>query len=241
MGQKVHPKSFRLGINKNWSERWLTSKKTRPLILEEDLKIREFINKKLKNAYIADIEIERLENNINVIIKTARPGVIIGRGGKGVEDLKKQIEKIIQRHRKEKKHPLNYVLNITIEEVKNPTANAAIVAQSIASSIEKRMPYRRLMKKAIEDAKQNKDVKGIKVKLSGRLNGAEIARSEWLDWGAMPLQTIRADIDYGEATAFCTYGTVGVKVWIYKGEIFDKDKNKNKTGLTGVSSNKQAK
>lgn len=136
---------------------------------------------------------------------------------------------------------MNYVLNITIEEVKNPTANAAIVAQSIASSIEKRMPYRRLMKKAIEDAKQNKDVKGIKVKLSGRLNGAEIARSEWLDWGAMPLQTIRADIDYGEATAFCTYGTVGVKVWIYKGEIFDKDKNKNKTGLTGVSSNKQAK
>ncbi|HPD55286.1 MAG: 30S ribosomal protein S3 [Candidatus Paceibacterota bacterium] len=238
MGQKIHPKSFRLGINKNWSERWLASKKTRPIILEEDVKIRNFLNKKLRNALMADVEIERLENNINLIIKTARPGVIIGRGGKGIEDLKKEVEKIIRRHRKERKYPLNYVLNISIEEVKNPTANAAIVAQSIAASIEKRMPYRRLMKKAIEDAKQNKEVKGIKIKLSGRLNGVEIARSEWLDWGAMPLQTIRADIDYSEATAFCTYGTIGIKVWIYKGEIFDK--NKNKEGISEMS-NKQTK
>jgi len=226
MGQKIHPKSFRLGIIKDWNARWLVTKKELPIILEEDVKIRNYLNKKLKNAYVANIEIERLENNINIIIKTARPGIIIGRGGKGVEELKKELERIINRHRHEKKYPLNHVLSISIEEVKNPTANAAVVAQAIASAIEKRMPYRRLMKKAIEDARRNKEVKGIKIKISGRLNGVEIARSEWLDWGAMPLQTIRADIDYGEATAYCTYGTIGIKVWIYKGEIFLKEKKK---------------
>lgn len=226
MGHKTHPKSFRLGITKDWSAKWLVSKKNLPVILEENVKIREYLNKKLKTAYLAEIIIEELGNNINITIKTARPGLIIGRGGKGVEDLKKDLEKIINRHRREKKYPLNYSLSINIEEVKNPSANAAIVAQSIASAIEKRMPYRRVIKKAIEEAKQSKEVKGIKVKVSGRLNGAEIARTEWLDWGAMPLQTVRADIDYSEATAFCTYGTIGVKVWIYKGEIFLKDKKK---------------
>lgn len=228
MGHKTHPKSFRLGIIKDWSAKWLVSKKDLPIILEEDVKIREYLNKKLRSAYVAEIVIERLENNINITIKTARPGLIIGRGGKGVEDLKKALEKIINKHRREKKYPLNYALTINIEEVKNPMANAAIVAQSIASAIEKRMPYRRVIKKAIEEAKQNKEVKGIKVKVSGRLNGAEIARTEWLDWGSMPLQTIRADIDYAEATAFCTYGTIGIKVWIYKGEVFLKDKKKEK-------------
>lgn len=228
MGHKTHPKSFRLGIIKDWSAKWLVSKKELPIILEEDIKIREYLNKKLRNTYIAEIVIERLENNININIKTARPGLIIGRGGKGVEDLKKELEKIINKHRKEKKYNLNYNLSINIEEIKNPTANAAIVAQGIASAIEKRMPYRRVMKKAIEEAKQNKEVKGIKIKVSGRLNGAEIARTEWLDWGCMPLQTLRADIDYAEATAFCTYGTIGIKVWIYKGEVFLKDKKKEK-------------
>ncbi len=227
MGQKIHPKAFRLGVTKDWSAHWLVSKKDLPIILEEDFKIRNFLNNKLRTAYISEIIIERLENNINIIIKTARPGIIIGRGGKGVEDLKKELEKIINKHRRQKKYPLDHNLTINIEEVKNPTADASIVAQSIAFSIEKRMPYRKVIKKAIEDARRNKEVKGIKIKLSGRLNGAEIARSEWLDWGAMPLQTLRADIDYSEATAHCTYGTIGIKVWIYKGEIFTKDKIKD--------------
>ncbi len=230
MGQKIHPKSFRLGYTKDWSAHWFVSKKNLPIILEEDVKIRKFLNNKLKTAYVSEIIIERLENNINVIIKTARPGVIIGRGGKGIEDLKKELEKIIIKHRQEKKYPLDHNLSISIEEVKNPTADAAIIAQSIAFAIEKRTPYRKVMKKAIEDAKNVKDVKGIKIKLSGRLNGAEIARTEWLDWGAMPLQTLRADIDYSEATAHCTYGTIGIKVWVYKGEIFSKDKTKKEIG-----------
>jgi small subunit ribosomal protein S3 len=230
MGQKIHPKSFRLGYTKDWSAHWFVSKKNLPIILEEDVKIRKFLNNKLKTAYVSEIIIERLENNINIIIKTARPGVIIGRGGKGIEDLKKELEKIIIKHRQEKKYSLNHNLSINIEEVKNPTADAAIIAQSIAFAIEKRTPYRKVMKKAIEDAKHIKDVKGIKIKLSGRLNGAEIARTEWLDWGAMPLQTLRADIDYSEATAHCTYGTIGIKVWVYKGEIFSKDKTKKEIG-----------
>ncbi len=230
MGQKIHPKSFRLGYTKDWSAHWFVAKKNLPIILEEDIKIRKFLNNKLKIAYVSEIIIERLENNINVIIKTARPGVIIGRGGKGIEDLKKELEKIIIKHRQEKKYPLNHNLSINIEEVKNPTADASIIAQSIAFAIEKRTPYRKVMKKAIEDAKHIKDVKGIKIKLSGRLNGAEIARTEWLDWGAMPLQTLRADIDYSEATAHCTYGTIGIKVWVYKGEIFSKDKTKKEIG-----------
>jgi len=220
MGQKTHPKSLRLGIIKNWDSRWFAKKKNLPFILEEDFKIRQYLNRALKSATIEKIEIERLGSNINVTIAAARPGVIIGRGGKGVEKVKKDLDKIIQEHRQEKKIKENYSLNINIEEVKKPNLSAAIVAQMIAENIEKRMPYRRAMKKAIEMVSQQKEVKGIKVKVSGRLDGAEISRREWLDWGKMPLQTLRADIDYAEARAHCTYGTVGVKVWIYKGEVF---------------------
>lgn len=220
MGQKVNPKSFRLGIIKTWDSRWLVNKKNFPSMLEEDFKIRRYILKSLKTAGIENLEIERLGSNLKVTISSARPGIIIGRGGKEIEKIKNELDKIIKKHRLEKNIKTNYNLNINIEEVKKPNSSAAIVAQGIAESIEKRMPYRRVMKKAIEQVSQQKEAKGIKIKMSGRLNGAEISRREWLDWGKMPLQTLRADIDYAEARAHCTYGTIGIKVWIYKGDIF---------------------
>jgi len=222
MGQKVNPKSLRLGISKNWDSRWLVSKKNLPLTLEEDFKIRSYLSKSLKNAGLENIRIERLGSNIKVNIAAARPGVIIGRGGKGIEKIKNELDKIIKKHRAENKIKDNYNLNIDIEEIRKPNISAAIVAQGIAENIEKRMPYRRTMKKAIEQVSQQKEVQGIKIKISGRLGGAEISRREWLDWGKMPLQTLRADIDYAEATAHCSYGAVGIKVWIYKGEVFEE-------------------
>lgn len=219
MGQKSHPKALRLGLIKDWDSRWLTNSKNFPLFLEEDFKIREYLRKNLKNALIEKIDIERLGSNIKITIRAVRVGVIIGRAGKGLEKIKKDLEKIIQKHRKEKKKEAVFNLELNVEEIKKPTMSAQILAQTIAEAIEKRTPYRRALKKAIEEAKKNKEVKGVKIRVSGRLDGAEISRSEWLDWGRMPLQTFRADIDYGEATAFCTYGTVGIKVWIYKGEV----------------------
>jgi len=166
------------------------------------------------------LEIERLGSNLKVTISAARPGVIIGRGGKEIEKVKSELDKIVKKHRLENKIKTNYNLNINIEEVRKPNVSAAIVAQGIAENIEKRMPYRRVMKKAIEQVSQQKEAKGIKIKMSGRLDGAEISRREWLDWGKMPLQTLRADVDYAEVRAHCTYGIIGIKVWIYKGEIF---------------------
>ena len=222
MGQKVNPKSLRLGISKNWDSRWLVSKKNLPLTLEEDFKIRSYLSKSLKNAGLENIRIERLGSNIKVNVAAARPGVIIGRGGKGIEKVKNELDKIIKKHRAENKIKDNYNLNIDIEEIKKPNSSAAIVAQGIAENIEKRMPFRRTMKKTIEQVSQQKEVQGIKIKISGRLDGAEISRREWLDWGKMPLQTLRADIDYAEARAHCSYGTVGIKVWIYKGEVFEE-------------------
>jgi len=222
MGQKVNPKSLRLGITKNWDSRWLVSKKNFPLTLEEDFKIRSYLTKSLKNAGLESVRIERLGSNVKVNVAAARPGVIIGRGGKGIEKAKNELDKIIKKHRTENKIKNNYNLNIDIEEIKKPNSSAAIVAQGIAENIEKRMPFRRTMKKTIEQVSQQKEVQGIKIKMSGRLDGAEISRREWLDWGKMPLQTLRADIDYAEATAHCSYGTVGIKVWIYKGEVFEE-------------------
>jgi small subunit ribosomal protein S3 len=220
MGQKVNPKSLRLGIIKTWDSRWLVNKKNFPSMLEEDFKIRRYVLKALKTAGIENLEIERLGSNLKVTISAARPGIVIGRGGKEIERIKKELDEIVKKHRLEKKIKTNYNLNINIEEVKKPNSSAAIVAQGIAENIEKRMPYRRVMKKAIEQVSQQKEAKGIKIKMSGRLDGAEISRREWLDWGKMPLQTLRADVDYAEAKAHCTYGIVGIKVWIYKGDIF---------------------
>ncbi len=213
MSHKVHPKAFRVRDSADWSSRWL-SKKNTPQLLEEDFKMRTFLKKKLKECSVESIEIERFAGKTNVIVNSARPGLIIGRGGKGAEDLKKEIEKVLGKEKKE--------LRIEIREIKLVWASAPLAGQWIAQQIEKRMPHRRVMKQAMEKIMaNNKEVKGAKIELSGRLGGNEIARREWLRKGRLPLQTLRAVIDYALTEALCTYGIIGIKVWIYKGEKFD--------------------
>ena len=216
MGQKVHPLAFRIGLGTNWKSRWFNKKKYKEL-LEQDVKLRDFIMKKLDKTGINSIEIERTANSVNIIIQTARPGLVIGRGGGGAEELKQEIRKIMQKGRPEL---AKLEIRLEIEEVKQVTCQAAIVAGDMANQIERRLPYRRVMKQTLDKIMQNKDIQGAKVMTKGRLNGAEIARTEWLKKGRMPLQTLRSHIDYGWATAYTTYGTVGIKVWIYKGEVF---------------------
>lgn len=217
MGRKVNPKLFRLGISVNWSSRWF-SKKDYNVLLEQDVKLRNYLETKFRNSAISAIEIERLRNNINISIYSAKPGFIIGRGGSGIEDLKKElynkfIEKFTSRTRQK------YVLNIDVKEVDKPNLDANIVSQSIVAELEKRVLFRKVMKQAISRV-EKAGAKGVKVKVSGRLNGVEIARSESLSSGKLPLQTIRARIDYAKGTARTIFGAIGVKVWIYKGEKF---------------------
>ncbi len=221
MGQKVKPNSLRLGLTVPWSSRWFYKKSLR-FYLEEDHLIREFLKERILKAGIDTIDIERIGQEIKVIIRTARPGLIIGRGGKGVEDLKNELQKKIIALRKANKKPLDFNLKIEIEELKKGEVSAKIIAQQMAFEIQKRIPYRTVMKRALNLIMQHRGVQGAKVEVSGRLNGAEIARSDWLKAGRLPLQTLRANIDYGEATAFNTYGTVGIKVYIYKGDIFEE-------------------
>ncbi len=225
MGQKIHPLSFRLGITKNWPVRWFAKGKYGKY-LEEDEAIRKVIWSKINQAGISAIEIERTGANLKIYIKAAKPGFIIGRGGKGIEDLNKAIEAALKKVRKATK--IVGGLSVNVEELKRSEVAAPYVAQQLAWDLEKRMPFRRTMKKSIENLMQNKDVKGAKIFLSGRLDGNEIARREWLSRGSLPLQTLRADIDYGTATAFTTYGTIGIKVWLYKGEIFDKEQKEER-------------
>lgn len=223
MGQKVRPDAFRLGIINNWKSRWFPKKNYKGP-LEEDMIIRRIIKKKIGDAGIVDIQIERNANNVYAIfIKAAKPGLIIGRGGQGIEELSKLIDTSLKKlfTKRGVKNP-SVNLRLNIEELKRSDISSQYIAQTIAWDMEKRLPFRRLLKKNIESAMQNKDVQGIKIKVGGRLNGSEIARREWLYKGKLPLQTLRANIDYGEATAFCNYGTVGIKVWIYKGEVFKK-------------------
>ncbi len=189
------------------------SKKNTPQLLEEDFKIRTFLKKKLKDCSVESIEIERFAGKTNVIINSARPGLIIGRGGKGAEDLKKEIEKVLGGVKKE--------LRIEIREIKNVWLSASLAGQWIAQQLEKRMPHRRVMKQAMEKIIANKEAKGARIEISGRLGGNEIARREWLRKGRLPRQTLRAVIDYALVEALCTYGILGIKVWIYKGERFE--------------------
>jgi small subunit ribosomal protein S3 len=212
MSHKVHPKCFRLRDSADWESRWLSVKKT-PKYLEEDFKIRTFLMKKLKDSSVQNVEIERFAGKATVIINSGRPGLIIGRGGKGAEDLKKEIEKVLGVKKSDTK--------IEIREIRNVWTSAPLAAQWIAQQIEKRMPHRRTMKQAMEKIMANKEVKGARIGLAGRLGGNEIARKEWLKKGQLPRQTIRAIIDYSQAEALCTYGLIGVKVWIYKGQRFD--------------------
>lgn len=213
MGHKVNPIGLRVGINKTWKYLWF-SKKDFSKLLHEDIKLKEFIRKELQAAGIADIVIERSTGAVKINIYVLRPGMVIGRGGKGIEGLKGKLEKISGKQ-----------ISLNIEEVSNPELSAELVAQSIASQIEKRISYRRAAKKTIERTIKTGG-QGIKIKISGRLGGAEIARSETFSKGKMPLHTFRSDIDYAFASAFTKYGVIGVKVWIYKGEIFETKKNK---------------
>jgi small subunit ribosomal protein S3 len=211
MGQKINPFLYRLGVIRNWKSRWFDMNNYKQY-LKKDIELREFLEKKLAKASIEDIIIERSVNAITIIIHSARPGIVIGRAGTGSEALKTEIIKKLKE---------NVEVKLNIIEVRNPELSAKLVAQSIAEQIEKRSPFRRTIKQAIERTMQNKQAKGIKVSVSGRLNGAEMARVEWLSKGKIPLHTIRADIDFAKYNAYTTYGVIGIKVWIYKGEVFD--------------------
>ena len=213
MGHKVSPISFRITFNKRWMSRWFNLKNYKEM-LEEDMIIRDFLEKKLKNMSVDRVEIEKSPDRISVIIFTARPGLIIGRGGAGVEDVKKELAKRIKR---------KIQVKIDIQEYKNPETSAKIMAESIAEQIERRLPFRRVLKQTLSKIMAGNNVFGAKVQVSGRLNGAEIARTEHLEEGKLPLQTLRADINYAEVTARTTYGAIGVKCWVYRGEVFEKE------------------
>ncbi len=226
MGHKIRPDSLRLGIIGTWKSRWFARKSFRDQ-LEEDSLIRRLIDKKISAAGIVRVDIERtMHNNYRVTIKAARPGFIIGRGGKGIEELHKLIEQSLKkmfRARGVLKPAFSVSLNI--DELKRFEVSSVNIAQNIAADLEKRLPSRRTMKKQLDLLMQNKEVQGARIQFSGRIDGAEIARQQWLAKGRLPLQTLRANIDYGTATAFTSYGTVGIKVWICKGEVFDEVKN----------------
>ena len=211
MGQKVNPNGFRVGVIKDWNTRWYASKKDFADFLVEDRKIRDFVKKKYFLASISRIEIDRAAGKITVSIFTARPGLLIGKGGAGIEAIKEDIKKATGKD-----------VSVNIMEIRDADSDAQLVAENIASQLEKRISFRSAMKQAMGRAMQKNSVKGIKLMVSGRLGGAEIARSEGYHDGSIPLQTIRADIQYGFAEAKTTYGRIGCKVWIYKGELLGK-------------------
>lgn len=213
MGQKVNPVGIRLGIVKDWSSRWYSSAKEFSDTLCADIRVREYLKKKLSQAGISRIQIDRPARNARVTVYSARPGVIIGKSGKEVETLRDEISKIV-----------NVPVHVTIEEVRKPELDARLVAESVAQQLERRIMFRRAMKRAVTTALRSGAL-GIKISVSGRLGGSEIARTEWYREGRVPLQTFRADIDFALAEAFTTYGVIGVKVWIFKGEILGDKTN----------------
>ncbi len=221
MSHTVHPYSHRLGILRDWKSRWFSPKGKYAEYLRGDILIRKYLEKKLKGFYIADIEIERSAKAIRVIVSTSRPGMIIGRNGDGATKLREDITKLLNKH---KLLDAKVEVRLDIKEVKSPESNAAIVAQMVVESLEKRMPFRRVMKQTLEKVMANRDVQGVRIFLAGRLGGATMSRTEDRKLGRIPLQTFRADVDYQGTKAIMPYGTIGVKVWIYRGEIFDKDK-----------------
>ena len=219
----VHPYSHRLGIIRDWKSRWFSADKKYREFLKGDIMLREYLEKKLRGFYVGSIEIERNEKSFRLIIKTARPGMIIGRSGEGAEKLRNDILKFMTKH----KLPLGKDFKMDIEEIRSPESNAAVVADMVAEGLEKRMPFRRVIKQTIDKVMANRDVKGVKIFLGGRLGGAEMARNEELKKGRIPLQTLRADVDFAREKAHMTYGDIGIKVWIYKGDIFaDKGQKK---------------
>ncbi len=211
MAHKVHPKSFRLHETGAWQSRWMNVRRM-PQLLAEDFGIRTFLEKKFKESSLEGVEIERSANKITVIINTARPGLVIGRGGSGIEEVRNNLRKLMGIENKKTE------IRLEIREIRNPWVSAPLCAQWVAQQLEKRMPHRRTLRQVVEKMMANKEVEGAKVEVAGRLGGAEIGRREKLVKGRMPLQTLRSDIDYAQAEAQTTYGTIGVKVWMYKGE-----------------------
>jgi len=210
MGQKIHPVGFRLSVLRNWSSKWYANSKNFPGMLQEDIKVREFLKQKLAHAAVGRIIIERPAKNAKITIYSARPGVVIGKKGEDIESLKAQLQKM-----------LRVPVHINIEEIRKPELDAQLIADSIAQQLQKRIMFRRAMKRAITNA-MRLGAQGIKIMSAGRLNGIEIARTEWYREGRVPLHTLRADIDYGTSEAKTTYGVIGIKVWVFKGEIMSK-------------------
>jgi small subunit ribosomal protein S3 len=213
MGQKVHPTGFRLGISKDWTSKWYADSKDFADNLEQDLKVREYLRKKLKQASVSRIQIERPARSAHITIHTARPGMVIGKKGEDIESLRKKLSSM-----------MGIPVTVNIEEIRKPELDAQLVAESVAQQLERRIMFRRAMKRTVTNAMRI-GAQGIKIKVGGRLNGAEIARSEWYREGRVPLHTLRADIDYGTAEANTTYGIIGIKVWIYKGEVFNAEES----------------
>jgi len=210
MGQKVHPTGLRLGIIKDWSSKWYANSKDYASYLNTDLKVREFIKKKLVHASVSEVRIERPARNARIIIRTARPGIVIGKKGEDIDKLRATVSSM-----------MGIPVHISVEEIRKPEIDAYLVALNVAGQLERRIMFRRAMKRAVGNA-MRLGAQGIRINVSGRLSGAEIARSEWYREGRVPLHTLRADIDYGLAVAKTTYGVIGVKVWIFKGEIIGK-------------------
>ena len=221
MGQKVNPKGLRIGIIRDWEGKWFADKRNYANLLHEDVKIRKYIKKKLYVAGISRIQIERAANRVKISIHTAKPGIVIGRGGAEVENLRRQLENLTAKQ-----------VSVNIVEVKVPELDAQLVAENVAAQIEKRIAFRRAMKQVVSRS-MKMGAKGIKVACGGRLAGAEIARSEWYSEGKVPLHTLRADIDYGTAEANTTYGKIGIKVWIYRGEVLPEAKHPPKAPARG--------
>jgi small subunit ribosomal protein S3 len=228
MGQKVHPVGIRLGISTDWNSKWYASSSDFPDLLNADIKVREYLKKKLENANVSKIQIERPTRAAVITIHTARPGVVIGKKGADIEKLREEVAKLIGLH-------INSV-KLNIEEIRKPELDAQLVAESIAQQLERRVMFRRAMKRAIQNT-MRMGAEGVKIMVGGRLNGAEIARSECYAEGRVPLHTLRADIDYGFAEALTTYGILGVKVWIYKGEVFDLYKQQETETTKAASAN----
>ena len=222
MTHRVHPYIFRIGIITDWKSRWFGQKRFSEY-LREDTHLRAWLEKRLRAAHVKSVEIERFPNLLHIMIKTARPGIIIGRGGEGAGKLKAEIERLLSRASRGRTGQAKKAeIKLTIEEVRAPETHAAIAAVMLVEDIEKRLPFRRALKMALEKTAQSQEVQGVKIAIRGRLDGAEMARYEWGKRGRIPLQTIRANVDYAEKTAYTSYGTIGVKVWIYKGDVFDK-------------------
>jgi len=230
MGQKVNPLGIRLGITRDWSSKWFASKRQFPALVYTDFRVREFLKKKLSDASVSRIQIERAAKRVSITIQTARPGIVIGKKGEDIEKLRGETARMLSMSLPD--------VRLNIAEIRKPELDAQLVAESIAQQIEKRVMFRRAMKRAVMSTMRSGAL-GIKVRMSGRLNGAEIARTEWYREGRIPLHTFRADIDYGLAEARTTYGVIGIKVWIFKGEVFEPAQLEQRGGAEAAAGQSQ--